>query len=943
MFGGYPLFADGEAGALYPLHLLILPFLTPEASLVALSLVHSWLASLFMYALLRTLGIGRFGALIGGLCYAYSGFAAGQIIHANVFQALVWLPLELLLVERGMRASGPARYRYAVLAGGVFGIQALAAHMQVTLMSGLAVTAFLLYRGLRTAAPDSRPLPRLAAELVRVWARGLARAAVVLALVGAIGMSIGAVQLFPLYELGMQNDRGDGVEVPLAAINSVWRGDLLTLFLPGLHDTAQGDFWGPWVRWDTTIYVGIMPLALAAVALCVRSGRYRFFFGGLGLVSLLITLGPDAPLQLWSRLHSLPGFEVLRSPGRYSLLFTFSVAVLAGYGADFLQRRARPAPMGALVVLLLGGACALGLPMALDRASVELREPSPDTLQLLQSYTHLRGIPPFVDGLPLTAERVATFAAEALSLENPATAWQLALIDITWLLLMAWLVVGFARWAAAPLRVVLAFATVGLVTADLWMVGVTSHPYAQVSDLRPRVPEVLLTGGPEPYRVYTQPPIDEKDTQVEPNRLLVAGIQEANGYSSLEPDRHMAYVSAVESNDGQLLDLWNVRYVVRRVRPELLPSMGGTSFHPDRPLFAGKRKLSTDSGFAPDGGPARTDEVRVIAALWDAQIVPDGTEVARVVLDGDDGSTRTLSVVAGRDVADGHLDVPGRTVTGQHESPQLAFQYPRTNPQSPRFGEQLYYGRLELDSPFVASRVHIEPTLNSGGIEVYGLGLFDGVSREVTQARGKAKYRQEYRDQQIRISENVAAMPRAFLVGEALVVKDGPTALSRLRDGDVDVRQSAVLEGTVPTGIALPSAATTDSPLGSATIGSYENEKVEVRTSAPRDAILVLSDPFYPGWVARVDGSPTTILRADYLFRAVAVPAGTHTVTFTFEPTPVAFGGMLTLLGSLAVLAVVGQRVAEMLRRLIAWRVPRRPPLADPIYAASEAVRGLES
>ena len=52
---------------------------------------------------------------------------------------------------------------------------------------------------------------------------------------------------------------------------------------------------------------------------------------------------------------------------------------------------------------------------------------------------------------------------------------------------------------------------------------------------------------------------------------------------------------------------------------------------------------------------------------------------------------------------------------------------------------------------------------------------------------------------------------------------------------------------------------------------------------------------------------------------------------------------MLTLLGSLVVLAVVGQRVAAMLRRLTARRVPRGRPLAEPVYAAADAVRGLES
>src|SRR5437870_4870066 len=59
IFGGYPLFADGEAGALYPLHLAMLPWLTPEASLVALYLLHSWLASVFTYGLIRNLGGGR--------------------------------------------------------------------------------------------------------------------------------------------------------------------------------------------------------------------------------------------------------------------------------------------------------------------------------------------------------------------------------------------------------------------------------------------------------------------------------------------------------------------------------------------------------------------------------------------------------------------------------------------------------------------------------------------------------------------------------------------------------------------------------------------------------------------------------------------------------------------------------------------------------------------
>jgi uncharacterized membrane protein YfhO len=50
------------------------------------------------------------------------------------------------------------------------------------------------------------------------------------------------------------------------------------------------------------------------------------------------------------------------------------------------------------------------------------------------------------------------------------------------------------------------------------------------------------------------------------------------------------------------------------------------------------------------------------------------------------------------------------------------------------------------------------------------------------------------------------------------------------------------------------------------------------------DTLLVLHDLYYPGWVVEIDGTAAPILRAGLLFRAVAVPAGSHRVTFRFEP-----------------------------------------------------------
>ena len=69
-----------------------------------------------------------------------------------------------------------------------------------------------------------------------------------------------------------------------------------------------------------------------------------------------------------------------------------------------------------------------------------------------------------------------------------------------------------------------------------------------------------------------------------------------------------------------------------------------------------------------------------------------------------------------------------------------------------------------------------------------------------------------------------------------------------------------------------------------------------VQVEAPVDGYLVLTDTWYPGWRAFVDGEETPVLRADLAFRSVLVPAGQHRITFDYRPTSFRAGLVMSVL-----------------------------------------------
>jgi len=82
------------------------------------------------------------------------------------------------------------------------------------------------------------------------------------------------------------------------------------------------------------------------------------------------------------------------------------------------------------------------------------------------------------------------------------------------------------------------------------------------------------------------------------------------------------------------------------------------------------------------------------------------------------------------------------------------------------------------------------------------------------------------------------------------------------------------------------------------------NSRIVINTRARDVRFLVLSDVYYPGWIASIDGHETKVFRADYALRGIAVPAGPHEVVFEYRPLSFYVGLTIGMAGIVVLLAI---------------------------------------
>lgn len=208
--------------------------------------------------------------------------------------------------------------------------------------------------------------------------------------------------------------------------------------------------------------------------------------------------------------------------------------------------------------------------------------------------------------------------------------------------------------------------------------------------------------------------------------------------------------------------------------------------------------------------------------------------------------------------------------------------------------------------------------------DLLGVRYVMSSTKVVDHWAGAGQYRFLGTSEGVKVYENADSAPRAFVVQDVHEIGDMAGAVSYIQslgharpDGTTlvdrfDPSRQAVVEVAHAPSSPPPTLSGNQAPSRATHIASYESQRVQVNVSAGTPGLLVLTDAYYPGWHATVNGRPVPILATDVAFRGVMLGDAAATVVFSYRSPGGKLGWGVPLL---AVLSVVAAAVVVRLRR----------------------------
>jgi len=912
ILGGAPLLGSGQPGAFYPPNWVFAIF-SPATSINLLVITTLYLALIGSYLYGRRIGMTRSGGIVAGIGFSFGGFMITHIGNSPVIAAAAWAPWILLAIERLFEKVS---WRWITLGAIFIAMQFFAGAPEIGVYTTLISAAYLYFSWAFREGDESGPR----------FLRGAAAMFV-------CGLLLSMIQLLPVREL-FYLGKLSNIRYEAFSASSFAPGRMLTFISPLFVGTdpvsatkPEAGGVAPFV--EAYGYLGLLAALLVLFALFAKQGKKLvWFWTVIAFFSLLTAFGKYLPFGLHLLLYQTTWAGFFRAPAKHLYEYTYSVSILAGLGLSFLERT------------------------DLEMAKRALRSSSIVFIVIVASvviYYRFKGN-------LIASESTDQGKPNLLTGFETLTTISLAIVS----LIALWISARRRNLLYATLLITILF--VDLAIFGLFINWGGRESRAAINALSQDSPSVRFIKSRESdlnaFRIISHSFTPEAKSSADlnlPHLSIARGIRSVNGVDEMRSSRSMAIAGEMGADglvsdlnvfnpDEQGLNLFNVKYLLldRRARVDQKPTIeiGGVRFNEDKIYI----NLTRGSHFEIPARGVMASELALVSTMAGSVMTDDDTPIVLLKFHTKDGRVLSQEIRAGRDTGEWCYDSNEIRPLMKHRLPPIA-----ESSSAGEFMAHQYLARVPFDRAEV-QRIEFDYLLPHANLMISRISLHDtapGVSTPISSIDlVTGRWRELAQFGNVALFENPNYAPRAWFVKRAAVAPS------------VDVLQS-IKNGTLPDGAPfnptetvlfdredfggrqISDLAISDPVNSTVNVSRYEPNRIEIRTRNDRPGFLVLSEIYFRGWDALVDGQRTAVERVDHALRGIAVPAGEHQVDFVFRPPAVRNGAFYTFLGLLVLLAgaAISRFGADRLQsRMKSW-IPSGVRIPQSVWGLTKLAR----
>jgi hypothetical protein len=329
-FCGIPYIDAFHGDTFYPFSVLKF-FINIYRALGWTLLLHVFFAGITMFGCARAFKRSQMASVLAAVSYMFAAYFVSQVApgHDGKMFVTALFPLTIMFIELGFR-NRPLLY-FSLLELTI-GIIILTPHPQMAYYTLWACAFYFVFK-LGSRYADKRSIPSLVKPT----------ALFILAVI--IGLAISAIHFYPGYDYvknySPRADEKRGEE--WAKSWSLHWEETVSLIVPEFSGTSTEEgntYWGRNPFKDNSEYAGVVPLLMALVAIVMVRSRKTWFFGGLAVFAVIYGLAGDTPF-FYLFYYLIPNVKSTRAWSMIMFLFSFSIAMLAAFGLDWIVEKSR--------------------------------------------------------------------------------------------------------------------------------------------------------------------------------------------------------------------------------------------------------------------------------------------------------------------------------------------------------------------------------------------------------------------------------------------------------------------------------------------------------------------------------------------------------------------------------------------------------------------------